>query len=390
MSDQEIYLDYAATSPVDPAVTAAMLECLQHEFGNPSSQHAAGRRARRLVEAARAAVAARVGAKPECLLFTSGATEANNLALQGVLRRRRKARSHLVTSRIEHKSVLDAARALEAEGVEVTYVDAEADGSIDPRRVAAAIRADTALVSIMQVNNETGVIQDVHAIGLLCRERNVLFHVDAAQSAGKLPLELAGAPIDLCSLTAHKVCGPKGVGALYVAPHTVLAAQVHGGEQERGLRAGTQATHQIVGMGRAYELADPHIEAPRLAALRDRLWHELEAISGVRQNGAPARRAAHLLNVTFPGVDGESLRFALRGVAVSAGSACAADSPEASHVLAGMGLSDTLAGSSLRFSVGRFTTEAEVVRAAATVVGAVNRLRSVAKSAPAWCSGSGF
>jgi len=227
MSDQEIYLDYAATSPVDPAVTAAMLECLQHEFGNPSSQHAAGRRARRLVEAARAAVAARVGAEPECLLFTSGATEANNLALQGVLRRQRSARPHLVTSRIEHKSVLDAARALEAEGVEVTYVEAEADGSVDPRRVAAAIRADTALVSIMHVNNETGVIQDVNAIGALCRERGVSFHVDAAQSAGKLPLELAGAPIDLCSLTAHKVCGPKGVGALYVAPHTVLAAQVH-------------------------------------------------------------------------------------------------------------------------------------------------------------------
>lgn len=390
MSDPEIYLDYAATSPVDPAVTAAMLECLRHEFGNPSSQHAAGRRARRLVEAARAAVAARVGAAPECLTFTSGATEANNLALQGVLRRQRKARPHLVTSRIEHKSVLDTARSLEAEGVEVTYVDAEGDGSIDPRRVAAAIRADTALVSIMHVNNETGVIQDVSAIGASCRERGVPFHVDAAQSVGKVPLQLAGAPIDLCSLTAHKVCGPKGVGALYVVPGTALAAQLHGGEQERGLRPGTQATHQIVGMGRAYELADPEIEAPRLAVLRDRLWHELETIPGVRQNGAPARRAAHLLNVSFPGVDGESLRFALRGVAVSAGSACAADSPEASHVLTGMGLSDTLAGSSLRFSVGRFTTEAEVVRAAVTVAEAVNRLRSVAKSAPAWCSGSGF
>jgi cysteine desulfurase len=390
MSDQEIYLDYAATSPVDPAVTAAMLECLQHEFGNPSSQHAAGRRARRLVEAARAAVAARIGAAPECLVFTSGATEANNLALQGVLRRQRTARPHLVTSRIEHKSVLDTARALETEGVDVTYVETQADGSVDPRRVAAAIRADTALVSIMHVNNETGVIQDVGAIGALCRERGVPFHVDAAQSLGKVALQLAGAPIDLCSLTAHKVCGPKGVGALYIAPRTVLAAQLHGGEQERGMRAGTQATHQIVGMGRAYELADPVIEAPRLAALRDRLWHELEAIPGVRQNGAPARRAPHLLNVSFPGVDGESLRFALRGVAVSAGSACAADSPEASHVLTGMGLSDTLAGSSLRFSVGRFTSHTEVVRAAAIVASAVNRLRSVAKSAPAWCSGSGF
>ena len=390
MSDHEIYLDYAATSPIDPAVRDAMLECLQHEFGNPSSQHAAGRRARRLVDAARAAVAARVGASPEQLLFTSGATEANNLALQGVLRRQRGARPHLVTSRIEHKSVLDTARALEAEGVDVTYVDAEADGSIDPQHVASAIRAETALVSIMHVNNETGVIQDVNAIGALCRERGVLFHVDAAQSVGKLPLRLADAPIDLCSLTAHKVCGPKGVGALYVAPGTVLAAQLHGGEQERGLRAGTQATHQIVGMGRAYELADPELEAPRLATLRDRLWRELQAIPGVRQNGAPERRAAHLLNATFPGVDGESLRFALRGVAVSAGSACAADSPEASHVLTGMGLSDVLAGSSLRFSVGRFTTKTEVVQAAATVAAAVARLRPVAKSAPAWCSGSGF
>ncbi len=390
MSEREIYLDYAATSPVDPTVTAAMLECLQHEYGNPSSQHAAGRRARRLVEAARAAVAARVGAAPDCLLFTSGATEANNLALKGVLRRQRTAHPHLVTSRIEHKSVLDAARVLQSEGVAVTYVDAEVDGSVDPLRVAAAIRSETALVSIMHVNNETGMIQDVTAIGALCRERGVPFHVDAAQSVGKLPLQLGTAPIDLCSLTAHKVCGPKGVGALYVTPNTLLAAQLHGGEQERGLRAGTQATHQIVGMGRAYELADPRIEAPRLAALRDRLWHELKAIPGVRQNGAPARRTAHLLNVAFPGVDGESLRFALRGVAVSAGSACTADSPEASHVLTGMGLSDTLAGSSLRFSVGRFTTEAEVVQAAATVIEAVNRLRSIAKSAPTWCSGSGF
>jgi cysteine desulfurase len=390
MSDQEIYLDYAATSPVDPAVAAAMLECLQHEFGNPSSQHAAGRRARRLVEAARAAIAARVGATPDRLLFTSGATEANNLALQGVLRRRHHAPRHLVTSRIEHKSVLDTARALETEGVAVTYVDAEPDGVVDPQRVAAALRADTALVSIMHVNNETGVIQDVEAIGAVCRERGVPLHVDAAQSVGKLPLELAAAPIDLCSLTAHKVCGPKGVGALYVAPGVVLSAQLHGGEQERGLRPGTLATHQIVGMGRAYELADPHIEAPRLAGLRDRLRQELRAIPGVRENGATERRAAHVLNVTFPGVDGESLRFALRGVAVSAGSACAADSPEASHVLTGMGLSDTLAGSSLRFSVGRFTTEAEVVKAAAIVARAVARLRSIAKSAPAWCSGSGF
>jgi cysteine desulfurase len=386
MSSREIYLDYAATAPLDPRVAEAMHECMTREFGNPSSLHAAGRRARALVDAARASVAARVGAASERIVFTSGATESNNLALQGVLRRSRGRRVHLVTSRIEHKSVLDVARALHASGVEVTYVAATAGGSVDPERVVEAIGADTQLVSIMHVNNETGVIQDVRAIGEACRARGVLFHVDAAQSVGKLPLELGAAPIDLCSLTAHKLCGPKGIGALYVAPRVTLAPQLHGGEQERGLRAGTLATHQVVGMGKAYELADPASEAPRFAALRDRLWNELRAVEGARSNGERELRAAHVLNVTFPGVEGESLRFALQDVCVSAGSACAADSPEASHVLTGMGLSDVLAGSSLRFSVGRFTTEDDVVSAAARVAAAVRRLRSLARSAPAWCS----
>jgi cysteine desulfurase len=386
MSAAEIYLDYAATAPVDPAVSAAMADCLAHEFGNPSSLHAAGRRARQLVERARAAVGARVGAAPERLVFTSGATESNNLALQGVLRRSRGRRVHLVTSRIEHKSVLDVAHALEHGGIGVTYVDATAGGYVEPERVLAAITPDTQLVSIMHVNNETGVIQDIAAIGAGCRERGVLLHVDVAQSVGKLPLDLAAAPIDLCSLTAHKLCGPKGVGALYLAPRVTLVPQLHGGEQERSLRAGTLATHQIVGMGKAYELADPAREAPRLAALRDRLWRALAAIEGARQNGDPSRRAAHILNVSFPGVEGESLRFALRDLAVSAGSACAADSPEASHVLTGMGSSDVLAGSSLRFSVGRFTAEDEVAQAATRVTAAVARLRGLAESAPAWCS----
>jgi cysteine desulfurase len=359
---------------------------MEREFGNASSLHAAGRRARALVEAARARVAARVGAASERIVFTSGATESNNLALQGVLRRSRNRRVHLVTSRIEHKSVLDVARALESSGVAVTYVPATPGGWVDPQRVVDALDDDTQLVSIMHVNNETGVIQDVRAIGEACRERGVLFHVDAAQSVGKVPLALAGAPIDLCSLTAHKVCGPKGVGALYLAPRVTLVPQLHGGEQELGLRPGTLATHQIVGMGVAYELADPSREAPPLAALRDRLWRELAAIAGARSNGDPERRAAHVLNVTFPGVDGESLRFALSDLCVSAGSACAADSPEASHVLTGMGLSDVLAGSSLRFSLGRFTTEDDVVTAAARVATAVARLRSLARSAPAWCS----
>jgi cysteine desulfurase len=386
MSSREIYLDYAATAPLDGQVAAAMHECLTCEFGNASSLHAAGRRARALVEAARESVAARVGAASERIVFTSGATESNNLALQGVLRRSRARRVHLVTSRIEHKSVLDVARALEGTGVAVTYVPATAGGWVDPARVVAAIEDDTQLVSIMHVNNETGVIQDVRAIGEACRARGVLFHVDAAQSIGKLPLELAAAPIDLCSLTAHKLCGPKGVGALYVAPRVTLVPQLHGGEQERSLRAGTLATHQIVGMGKAYELADPAREAPRFAALRDGLWNELRVIEGARLNGDRDRRAPHVLNVTFPGVDGESLRFALQDVCVSAGSACAADSPEASHVLTGMGLSDVLAASSLRFSVGRFTTEDDVVTAAARVATAVTRLRSLARSAPAWCS----
>jgi cysteine desulfurase len=381
----EIYLDYAATAPLDPAVAAEMMDCMTREFANPSSVHEPGRRARRRVEQARERVAARVGASSERIFFTSGATESNNLALQGVLRGKR-GRPHLVTSRIEHKSVLDTARALAQAGVAVSYVDCEADGRVAPERVGEAIRPDTALVSIMHVNNETGVIQDIAAIGAICRERGVWLHVDAAQSVGKVPLALRGSALDLCSLTAHKLCGPKGGGALYVGPGVLLAPQIHGGEQERGLRAGTLATHQIVGMGKAYELADPAVEGPRLAALRDRLWDGLRPVPGVRANGSPEHRAPHVLNVTFPGAEGESLRLGLRDLAVSAGSACAADSPEASHVLKGLGLSDTLAASSLRFSVGRFTTEAEVTAAVARVAAEVARLRMIAKSAPAWCS----
>jgi cysteine desulfurase len=382
----EIYLDYAATSPLDPAVLAAMTDCLAHTFANPSSQHAPGRRARQLVESAREAVAMRVGAPPARIFFTSGATESNNLALQGMLVARGDARPHLVTSRIEHKSVLDTARALAARGVDVTYVDSEPSGAVDPASVAAAINPRTALVSIMHVNNETGVLQDLAAIGAVCRSRGVPLHVDAAQSVGKVPLALQDAPIDLCSLTAHKVCGPKGVGALYAAATARPAPLMHGGEQEHGVRPGTLAAHQIVGMGKAYELADPALEGPRLTALRDRLWTLVAAIPQARQNGDPARRAPHLLNVTFPGAEGESLRCALADLAVSAGSACAADSPEASHVLTAMGLSDVLAASSLRLSVGRFTTESEVVRAAERIAAEVAALRDLAAGAPAWCS----
>src|SRR5690606_9710456 len=339
---REIYLDCAATTPVDPRVLAAMTECLEREHANPSSSHSAGRRARALVERARAAVAERLGVPPATLVFTSGATESNNLALAGMLAERGGERAHLVTSRIEHKSVLDTAKALERRGVEVTYVASDPNGRVPPDAIAAAIGPRTALVSIMHVNNETGVIQDIERIAELCRERGVPLHVDAAQSAGKLELPLARWGVALCSLTAHKLHGPKGIGALYVRDGVPIAPLFHGGEQERSLRPGTLATHQIVGMGRAFELADPAAEAPRLAALRDRLAERLLALPGVRLNGAAAPRAPHIASVSFPGAEGESLLLALDGVAVSQGSACMADSPEASHVLTAMGLGDAL------------------------------------------------
>ncbi|HEX6997759.1 MAG TPA: cysteine desulfurase family protein [Gammaproteobacteria bacterium] len=386
MSD-EIYLDCAATTPLDPRVAAAMAESFERYPANPSSTHAPGRRARRAVEDARERVAARLGVPPRTIVFTSGATESNNLALQGTVLEHAEGAPHLVTTRIEHKSVLDTARALERRGLAVTYVECDADGVVPPDRVAEAIRPNTVLVSVMHVNNETGVVQDIPAIAALCRARGVPLHVDAAQSVGKLELDLDGWGVDLCSMTAHKLHGPKGVGALYVREGVRLTPLLHGGEQERGLRPGTLATQQIVGMGRAYELADPARDGPRLAALRDRLERRLGTIPGARLNGARERRAPHIVNMSFPGVDGESLRFAVRDVAVSAGSACMSDSPEASHVLGAMGLSDALAGGALRLSVGRFTTEREVDEAAGRVAAAVERLRALAAGAPAWCSG---
>jgi cysteine desulfurase len=383
---QEIYLDCAATTPVDPAVVEAMVHCLGGEHANPSSAHAAGQRARRLVETARERIAERVQAAPQSILFTSGATEANNLALKGAVTGHARLRPHFVTSRIEHKSVLDAARALEEQGLRATYVDCDEHGAVTPQSVAEAMTDDTVLVSVMHVNNETGVVQDIAAIAEHCRARGVLLHVDAAQSAGKLPLLLGQWGVDLCSLASHKLHGPKGIGALYVRNGVAIAPQMHGGEQEQGLRAGTLATHQIVGMGKAYELADPQREAPLLAALRDRLASALGRLPGVRVNGAGARRAPHILNVSFAGVEGESLRLAVSDLAVSAGSACNSDSPEASHVLSAMGLSDALAASSLRFSVGRFTRAAEIDRAAHRLEVELERLRALSESAPAWCS----
>lgn len=391
MNAAPIYLDCAATTPVDPRVIDAMNECLGADgvYANPSSGHRAGRRARERVEQARALIARRVGASPDSVIFTSGATEANNLALKGTLGLA-PAGAHLVTTRIEHASVLDSAAALEATGHPATRVDCDAHGRVSPQRIAAAIRSDTALVSVMHVNNETGVVQDIAAIAEQCRARGVPLHVDAAQSVGKVAVDVSAWRADMVSLTAHKLHGPKGVGALVVRAGMPLLPLLHGGEQERGLRSGTLATHQIVGMGRAYELAAPERDGPALAALRDRLWDGLRAIEGAGLNGHPEHRAPHILNVSFAGVEGESLRLALEDLAVSAGSACASDTPDASHVLSGMGLGDALAASSLRFSVGRMTTRAEVDRAIERVASEVGRLRALAGAGtagtPRWCS----
>lgn len=379
-----IYLDYAATTPVDPRVAERMIECLlpSGAHGNPSSSgHEFGRRARALVEKARAQVAAAIGARPETIVWTSGATESDNLAVFGVARFHADQGRHLISSRIEHKAVLDPLKQLEREGFEVTYLKPDSSGVIRPEQVAEALRSDTRLVSLMHVNNETGVITDVAAIGKLCRERGVPFHVDAAQSVGKLPIDVEAACIDLLSMTAHKTYGPKGVGALYVRrkPPVGLRPILYGGGQESGLRSGTLATHQLVGMGAAFEIAAAEREADvaRILLLRDRLWRGLEAIGEVELNGHPGQRVANVLNVCFHGVEGESLQFALRELAVSAGSACASGSDEASYVLRALGRSDQLAQSSLRFSLGRFTTEADIDAAVAAVTREVRRLRQL-------------
>jgi cysteine desulfurase len=378
-------MDNAATTPVDPRVAAVMAECLTADgcFANPSStSHAPGNAARARVEKARAQVAALVGCEPTAIVWTSGATESNNLALLGVARAQHDRGRHLVTARTEHKSVLDPCRQLEKEGFEVTYLKPGADGIVQPAAVAAAIRKDTLLVSLMHANNEIGVIQDIAAVGKLCRERGVLLHVDAAQSAGKVRVDVNEQCFDLLSLTAHKAYGPKGIGALYVRrqPRPLMLPLIFGGGQEWGLRSGTLPTHQIVGMGMAYEIAAREwpAESKRLAALRRRLWAGLESLGDVYLNGHPEQRVAGLLNVSFTGVEGESLLYALPHLAVSTGSACTSASHEASYVLRALGRSDQLAQSSLRFSLGRFSTQAEVDYAIGAVTEAVRRLRRLA------------
>jgi len=383
MSSRPIYLDNAATTAVDPRVITAMNSCLgaDGDFANPSSaSHVYGRQAGARVEQARAEVAALVNAAPEQILFTSGATEANNLALLGAARFHRNRSRHLVTSRTEHPAVLDACRQLEREGCVVTYLKPGASGIVEVDQVAAALRPDTLLVSLMHVNNEIGVINDIGAIGRLCRRSGVLFHVDAAQSAGKVPIDVQCDAIDLLSLTAHKIHGPKGIGALCVRrePRLGLVPLQFGGGQERGLRSGTLPTHQIVGLGAAYRVARESmaVDVPRIAGLRARLWGVLAGIPGVELNGDPVRRVAGILNVTVEGVEGEALLLALADLAVSSGSACASLHAEPSYVLRALGRSDRQAQSSLRLSLGRFTTAGEVELAGSRIRAEIVRLRA--------------
>jgi cysteine desulfurase len=381
-----IYLDYAATSPVDPRVLDKMLPYLRERFGNPASRsHSFGWEAERAVEQARSEVAALVNADPREIVWTSGATESINLALKGAAHFYRDKGRHLVTVKTEHKATLDTMRELEREGFEVTYLDVAADGLLDTARFTDSLRSDTILASVMFVNNEIGVIQDIAALGEICRGRGILFHVDSAQATGKVVVDLGSLKVDLMSFSAHKTYGPKGVGALYVRrkPRVRLEAQMHGGGHERGLRSGTLPTHQIVGMGAAFQIAQTEMssEIEHIRGLRDRLWAGLSQIEEVYLNGDPEQRVAHNLNVSFNFVEGESLIMAIKDVAVSSGSACTSASLEPSYVLRALGRSDELAHSSIRFSVGRFTTEEEIDFTIRLLTEKVAKLRSMS---PLW------
>jgi len=388
-----IYLDYAATTPVDPAVVRAMTTCMgpDGDFGNSgSATHEFGRRAAARVEDARAQVAALLSAQPDEIIFTSGATESNNLAVLGIARANSDRGRHIITSRTEHKAVLDPCKRLEKEGFSVTYLTPDGSGQVDPEAVRAAIRPDTILVSIMFANNELGVVQDIGAIGAICRERGLPFHTDAAQAVGKIAIDVSKLPVDILSFTGHKLYGPKGAGALYMSRSVRprLQAVTFGGGQERGLRPGTLATHQIVGLGAACALARElqPAEAVRLAAFRERLWNGIAGLGGVHLNGEGASRLPAILNVSFEGVEGESLVVGLVELAISTGSACNSASAEPSYVLRALGRDTQLAQSSLRFSLGRFTSEEDVDTAIAAVNREVRRLRSLspASSAGPW------
>ena len=387
-----IYLDYSATTPVDPRVAQAMWPWLVEKFGNPASRsHAYGWAAEEAVENARAQVAALINADPREIVWTSGATEANNLAIKGAAQFLASRGRHLITVKTEHKSVLDTARELERLGFSATFLDVDADGLVDPQAVAEAIRPDTTLVSMMIVNNETGVVQDVAAVARICRARGVLLHCDAVQAIGKLPVDVEAIGCDLLTMSAHKIYGPKGIGALYVRrkPRVRIEPQIHGGGHERGMRSGTLPVHQIVGMGEALRLAREEMpaEIERVRALRDRLHAGLSTLDEVYVNGSLEHRIAHNLNLSFAFVEGESLIMGCKGIAVSSGSACTSASLEPSYVLRAMGRSDELAHSSIRFTLGRFTTEAEIDAAIAEVKGCVQRLRELS---PLWemhCNG---
>jgi cysteine desulfurase len=360
-----VYLDYSATTPVDPRVAEKMIPYLTEHFGNPASRsHSFGWHTEAAVEQARKDVAALVNCDSKELVWTSGATESINLALKGAAHFYREKGRHLVTVKTEHKATLDTMRELERDGFEVTYLDVAPDGLLDLARFEAALRPDTSVVSVMYVNNEIGVIQDIAAIGEICRARKIVFHVDSAQATGKVPIDLGTLKVDLMSFSAHKTYGPKGVGALFVRrkPRVRIEAQMHGGGHERGMRSGTLPTHQIVGMGEAFRLARLEMDTDnaRVRRLRDRLWDGLSQIEEVYVNGDMERRVPHNLNVSFNFVEGESLIMAIKDVAVSSGSACTSASLEPSYVLRALGRSDELAHSSIRFTVGRFTTEEEI------------------------------
>ncbi|ENM3848958.1 IscS subfamily cysteine desulfurase [Vibrio cholerae] len=383
-----IYLDYSATCPVDPRVAEKMVQYMTMDgtFGNPASRsHRYGWQAEEAVDTAREQIAALLNADPREIVFTSGATESDNLAIKGVAHFYNKQGKHIITSKTEHKAVLDTMRQLEREGFEVTYLDPESNGLIDLAKLEAAMRDDTILVSIMHVNNEIGVVQDIAAIGELCRSRKVVFHVDAAQSAGKVAIDVQEMKVDLISLSAHKAYGPKGIGALYVRrkPRIRLEAQMHGGGHERGFRSGTLPTHQIVGMGEAFRIAKEELQQDydHALKLRNRLLDGIKDMEAVTINGDLDQRIPHNLNVSFAFVEGESLLMALKDLAVSSGSACTSASLEPSYVLRALGLNDELAHSSIRFSFGRFTTEAEIDYAIELIRVAVDKLRAMS---PLW------
>jgi cysteine desulfurase len=383
-----IYLDYAATTPVDERVAETMLSCLTREgvFGNPASRsHSFGWESEKRVEQARSQVAALVNADPREIIWTSGATESDNLAIKGAARFYQKKGKHLITVKTEHKAVLDTMRQLEREGYDVTYLKPQPDGLLDLDEFKAAIRDDTVLASIMHVNNEIGVVQDIYAIGDICRERGVLLHVDSAQSAGKVEIDLSAMPVDLMSFSSHKIYGPKGIGALYVRrkPRIRLEAQMHGGGHERGMRSGTLPTHQIVGMGTAFEIAAQQMagDNERITMLRQRLYNGIADIPEVYLNGHPEKRVAGILNVSFAYIEGESLIMALKDLAVSSGSACTSASLEPSYVLRALGRDDELAHSSIRFSIGRFNTVEEIDYAIAKIRSSVEKLRDLS---PLW------